>query len=214
MEDCKKVMDIFENKLNNFTCSHSYHCYKKLGTISNNPFGNIRGLELDSSFQKIIYDNYLEIKVLYEYDYGLGGLKNTLFTVPYQNYLLVFGLDIGNLILINFSYNNINMNLMTLNEVCMYGNESFYSFKKDNENYIGINTYLSFTKFAEFVDLDLNKKNNKLFWDDFSDYIKNNGNALGEYNILQLGNIIINSDFNPGKENYDTYTTKIIPSDW
>ena len=211
MEDWKKVLNIFDNKLNKFTFSHSYHCYKKIEANSNNPFGKIRGLELDSSFQKIILDNIFEIKVLYEYDYGLGGLKNILFTVPYQNYLLVFGLDIKNLILINFFYNDKNINFMTLNEVCVYGNESFYSFKMYNDNYIVINTYLSFTKFANYVNFALTKKNNKLFWDDFSDYINNNDNALGNYNILQLGNVIINTDFNPGKEAYDTVTTKIIP---
>lgn len=206
--DRKIILETIKNRLSVYTISHSYSCYKKLNALRNNdPFNGSRGEELAKQLYRIIFENLKDLKVIYSYSYGLGGIKNIVFSVPYKSFQLILGIDIGNLILLNMFDETEEINVDDKLKIILGANNFFY-IEYYGETFTVGNTYLAFEKLNDEFSFSKNKGFNKIFKKEFSDYVNNSGVTNGSYEYVQFGEYVIITNYNPTVErNY--YTSKL-----
>lgn len=143
--DTAKLRQVLKERSKEFKVSHTYLFFKKLDADVNNPLYKYRGLELNTKIEEIVLKNWASAKVIYDFDYGLGGLNNIVFYIPYQDHKLCFAIDLWNLVLINSFVDSDETNLNYMDYSTLFLIDNFQSFVKKikylNHNFYAINTY-------------------------------------------------------------------------
>jgi hypothetical protein len=210
-----QLLDVLRERVNNFSASHTYPIFKKLQNDTNNPFFPYVGIELNNEIERIVKNEWMSARIVEEFDYGLGGLKNMLFYIPYNRHRIFFAIDVFNVVLVNYFTDNEveNYNKLSISDICLIGLNKPYVERIDylGETFYATNTNKSFLNFG--LALGENKREvsnnlNNLLWNDFKRYI-NNQECMGTHNILQIGNIIINCNFNKGVDVHFKFTSKL-----
>lgn len=210
-----QLLDILRERLKNFSASHTYPVYKKLQNDINNPFFPYIGIELNLEIERIVKNEWMSARVVKEFDYGLGGIKNMLFYIPYNGHIVFFAVDISNVILVNFfKENEVEViNTLSIYDICLIGPNRQYVelIHYLGEIFYASNTNKSFLNFGEYLGetkQEVSNNLNTLLWNDFKKYI-NNQTCYGTHDILQIGDILINCNFTKGVNEYFEFTSKV-----
>jgi hypothetical protein len=213
-----QLLDILRERLKRFSASHTYPVYKKLQNDANNPFFPNVGLDLNNEIERIVNTEWMSARVIKDFDYGLGGLKNMLFYIPYGKHRLFFVIDISNVILVNYLTENKLGELggnetLSIYDICLVGPNKRYveEIYHLGETFYATNTNKSFLNFGESFGeskWEVSDNLNILLWNDFRNYI-NNKDCFGTHDILQIGDILINCDFTKGVNEHFHYTSKL-----
>jgi len=210
-----QLLDVLKERLKDFRASHTYPVYKKLQEDVNNPFYPKIGDELNHEIKRIVENEWRSARVIEDFDYGLGGLKNMLFYIDYNRHRIFFAIDIFNVVLVNYYTENEveNNDILSNYDICLLGPDKQFAkvIYYLDESFYAINTYNSFLNYGEELgenNQEISSDLNSLFWNDFKKYV-NNQTCLGTHDVLQIGNILINCNFTKGVDKLFRYTSKL-----
>jgi hypothetical protein len=200
--------------------SETYLVFKKIQEDKHNPFYGLRSRELHNALRQMVVDLREFASVEKSFDYGLGGINTILISIPYKNYVWIFGIDILDVILINFFpmgqihyRNKLAYFIPTLDIVDEISKGTLHNFMHDNHKYFVLNNHFAFESYKKFIGFERETRGKDIYysmWKDFECYI-NNGEAKGTHLFIQIGNILILTDFTAGLSEYHKTTSKIQP---